>query len=76
MPASSHGMNGNHRIDKQYVIKTMLEQGFLFEQESNALANPKDNGTKAFFSPELKGKPTNRFMLRFKKPDASKITSN
>lgn len=68
-------MNGNHRIDKQYVIRTMLEHGFEFEQESDALANPKDNGTKAFFSPELKGKPTNRFMLKFTKPIAEKISA-
>ena len=46
----------------------MLEQGFVFDAESNALSNPNDSGTKSFFSSALKGKPTNRFMLRFKKP--------
>lgn len=62
-------MNGIHRIEKDTVIKTMLEHGFIFDAESNALSHSNDDGTKAFFSHELKGKPTDRFMLRFKKPN-------
>lgn len=64
-------MRGLHRIDKKYVIKTMLENGFLLENESYLLSNPKDDRSKAFFSDDLKGKPTDRFMLRFKKPEQS-----
>jgi len=65
-------MQGIHRIDKAFVIDSMLQHGFILDAESDALANTNDDGTKAFFSPELKGKPTNRFMLRFKKPETSK----
>lgn len=61
-------MRGIHRIDKQFVISTMLKHGFLLDAESYALRNPEDDHSKAFFSPELKGKPTDRFMLRFRKP--------
>lgn len=62
-------MRGLHRIDKDFVIQTMLQAGFLFDSESHALRHSSDDRSKAFFSPELKGKPTDRFMLRFKKPD-------
>ena len=61
-------INGTHRIDKSFVIKTMVKHGFILDKESNALNQPLDDGSKAFFDPTLKGKPTNRFMLRFKKP--------
>ncbi len=61
-------MQGLHRIDKDFVIKTVVKQGFLFDAESDALSQPKDNLNKAFFSTELKGKATDRFMLRFIKP--------
>lgn len=63
-------MNGLHRIDKSYVIKLMLEHGFILDGESDALSQADDDRTKAFFSKELKGKPTDRFMIRFKKPTA------
>ena len=61
-------MRGIHRIDKQFVIDTMLSVGFALDGESDVLAQPADDRSKAFFSAELKGKPTDRFMLRFKKP--------
>lgn len=64
-------MRGLHRIDKDYVIKSMLENGFLLENESYLLSHPEDDRSKAFFSTDLKGKPTDRFMLRFKKPEQS-----
>ncbi len=64
-------MHGIHRIDKEFVINTMVKHGFLFDAESDALRQPQDNHSKAFFSLELKGKPTDRFMLRFKKPEHS-----
>lgn len=63
-------MDGLHRIDKSYVIKLMLEHGFILDGESEALTQVDDDRTKAFFSKELKGKPTDRFMIRFKKPTA------
>ena len=62
-------MKGIHRIDKQFVIDTMLKHGFALDAESNALEQIADDRSKAFFSPELKGKPTDRFMLRFKKAE-------
>lgn len=61
-------IKGIHRIDRDYVIKTMVENGFVFSAKSNALDQASDDRTKAFFSPELKGKRTDRFMLRFIKP--------
>jgi predicted methyltransferase len=61
-------IKGIHRIEEAYVIKTMLAHGFIFDGESNALNQANDNGTQAFFSDQFKGKPTNRFMLRFRKP--------
>ncbi|TQV87933.1 class I SAM-dependent methyltransferase [Aliikangiella coralliicola] len=61
-------MHGLHRIDKNFVIKQMQEAGFILDGDSDALAQPDDDRTQAFFSADLKGKPTDRFMLRFRKP--------
>jgi predicted methyltransferase len=63
-------MKGIHRIEQQHVIKTMVDNGFVFSGLSDALRQPNDDRTKAFFSLELKGKSTDRFMLRFTKPGA------
>ncbi|MCW8880514.1 MAG: methyltransferase domain-containing protein [Kangiellaceae bacterium] len=61
-------MQGIHRIERQFVIDTLLDKGFVLDAESHALAQPDDDRTQAFFSSSLKGKPTDRFMLRFVKP--------
>jgi len=63
-------MQGIHRIDANFVKKTMLKNGFFFDGKSNVLSQANDDRSKAFFHPSLKGKPTDRFMMRFKKPEA------
>lgn len=62
-------MQGIHRVDSDFVVKTMLANGFVFDGQSNALSQSTDDRTKAFFHPSLKGKATDRFMMRFKKPE-------
>ncbi len=44
------------------------QAGFVLDASSDILRQPGDDRSKAFFSPQLKGKPTDRFVLRFKKP--------
>lgn len=57
-----------HRIDSAIVIAELEEAGFVFDGESDALANPEDDHSKNVFDPEIRGK-TDRFVLRFKKPE-------
>lgn len=59
---------GTHRIDEEYVKKVVTEAGFVLEASSDALRNPDDDRTKAFFAEGQRGKPTDRFMFRFRKP--------
>jgi predicted methyltransferase len=59
---------GQHRIDEDLVKKMFKEAGFELQKESDALRNPEDDRQKPFFSPDIKGKYTDRFMLRFVKP--------
>lgn len=69
---ATHAMdlNGLHRIDEQFVIDQFLSAGFVLEGNSDLLRNPKDDRTQAFFSESLKNKPTDRFILKFKKPES------
>lgn len=60
--------NTLHRIDSAIVIAELEAAGFVFDGESDALANPDDDHTKNVFDPEIRGK-TDRFVLRFKKPE-------
>lgn len=60
--------SGPHRIDEDYARRMFLDAGFVLEAESDLLRNPEDDRTKPFFSPELRGKTTDRFVLRFRKP--------
>ncbi len=62
-------MRGLHRIDKGYVITLMQQHGFLFDGENHSLNNPLDDRSQSFFSPSLKDKPTDRFILKFRKPE-------
>jgi predicted methyltransferase len=59
---------GPHRIDEEYVKKIVTEAGFVLDASSDALRNPADDRTKPFFDESLRGKPTDRFMLKFRKP--------
>jgi predicted methyltransferase len=60
--------NGPHRIDEDFARRMFLDAGFVLEAESDVLRNKEDDRTKPFFAPEMKGKTTDRFVLRFRKP--------
>lgn len=60
--------NGPHRIDEDFARRMFLEAGFVLEAESDVLRNRDDDRQKPFFAPEMKGKTTDRFVLRFRKP--------
>jgi predicted methyltransferase len=60
--------NTLHRIDSAIVIAELEGVGFIFDGESNVLANAEDDHTKGVFDPEIRGK-TDRYALRFKKPE-------
>jgi predicted methyltransferase len=59
---------GQHRIDEDLTKKMFLDAGFKLDKESQMLRNPDDDRQKPFFAPEMKGKLTDRFALRFVKP--------
>jgi predicted methyltransferase len=66
--AMARDITGVHRIDETLVKQKMLAAGFKLEAESQALRNPADDRTKAFFAPEMKGINTDKFAFRFRKP--------
>ncbi len=66
--ASANSRNGIHRIDENYVIKMFENAGFKLSAKSNAFRNPADDRTQPFFSKQLSGKKTDRFMIKMKKP--------
>jgi predicted methyltransferase len=66
--STSETGNTVHRIDSAIVIAELQGVGFVLDGESDALANPDDDHTKGVFDPEIRGK-TDRFMLRFRKPE-------
>jgi predicted methyltransferase len=57
-----------HRIDSAIVIAELEGAGFVFEGESDVLANAEDDHAKGVFDPEIRGK-TDRYVLRFRKPE-------
>jgi predicted methyltransferase len=59
---------GPHRIDEDFTRRMFLDAGFVLEAESDVLRNAEDDRQKPFFAPELKGRTTDRFVLRFRKP--------
>ncbi len=59
---------GQHRVEEALVKRLFLESGFDLVAESGLLRNPDDDRTKPFFAPEMKGKHTDRFVLKFRKP--------
>jgi predicted methyltransferase len=62
--------SAQHRIDEEFTKKMFLDAGFRLDKESQMLRNPADDRQKAFFAPEWQGKQTDRFALRFVKPQA------
>lgn len=58
-----------HRIDEDYVREVLEAAGFEFVSASDRLRNPEDDRTQAFFSADLRGKKTDRFMHVYRKPE-------
>jgi predicted methyltransferase len=56
-----------HRIDPAVVKAEMTAAGFVFDGESDVLANPADPHTALVFDPSIRGK-TDQFAFRFRKP--------
>jgi predicted methyltransferase len=65
----SDGANNTslHRMPKQFAVDAAKKAGFTVESESNLLAHPGDDHTKAVFDPTLRGK-TDQFILKLRKP--------
>jgi predicted methyltransferase len=57
-----------HRIDQGLVVREIEAAGFVLDGESDVLRNQNDDYETSVFDPELRGK-TDRFVLRFRKPD-------
>lgn len=60
--------NSLHRIDSAVVIAELEGAGFVLEAESDVLQNPDDDHTRNVFDPSIRGN-TDRFVLRFRKPE-------
>jgi predicted methyltransferase len=56
-----------HRIDPARVRADFEAAGFVFDGQSDLLANPADDHSKMVFDPSIRGK-TDRFVYRFRKP--------
>ena len=56
-----------HRIDPAVVRAEVTAAGFIYDGESNVLANPADDHTTFVFDPAIRGK-TDQFVYRFVKP--------
>jgi predicted methyltransferase len=56
-----------HRIDPAVVKAEMTAAGFVFDGETDVLANPADPHTALVFDPSIRGK-TDQFAYRFRKP--------
>jgi predicted methyltransferase len=59
--------HGIHRIDEEYVKKIVGEAGFVLEASNDLLRNPQDDRSKPFFAEDMRGKDTDRFVLKFRK---------
>ena len=67
--SAAKSLHGLHRIDEQLVKQNMQSAGFILDGESNILRNPEDPRDKAFFDKSMHNIPTDRFILRYKKPN-------
>jgi predicted methyltransferase len=69
IPGSSGETGGTvHRIDRAIVVRDLELAGFVLESESDLLRNPDDDHRLGVFDPSSRGK-TDRFVLKFRKPD-------
>lgn len=59
---------GKHRVDAALVTRMLEAADFELVDTSNVLANPEDDRSLAFFDPEMRGKPTDRFVHLYRKP--------
>jgi predicted methyltransferase len=59
---------GPHRIDEAFAKQMFAKAGFRLEAELDIFRNPADDRQKAFFLPEMQGRVTDRFVLRYRKP--------
>jgi predicted methyltransferase len=59
---------GAHRIDEAFTKAMFAKAGFKLEAELDVFRNPADDRQKAFFTPEMQGRNTDKFVLRFRKP--------
>ncbi len=57
-----------HRIDPAIVKAEVEAAGFVFDGESDALANPADDHTLNVFDEKIRGQ-TDQFIYKFKKPE-------
>ena len=57
-----------HRIDPAIVIEEMTAAGFVLDGQSDLLRNPDDDYDVSVFSEAVRG-TTDRFLLRFRKPE-------
>ena len=57
-----------HRIDRGIVVAEVEAAGLVLDGESDLLRNTDDDRSKSVFDSEIRGK-TDRFILRFKKPE-------
>lgn len=64
-PETGHSL---HRIDEALLKRRVLDAGFVLDEEADFLRNPQDDRTQSPFTEGLRGK-TDRFVLRFKKPE-------
>jgi predicted methyltransferase len=56
-----------HRVPKQKAVEAAKAAGFVVEAESDLLAHPGDDHTKAVFDAGVRGK-TDQFVLKLRKP--------
>jgi len=59
---------GAHRIDEAFAKAMFAKAGFRLEAELDLFRNAADDRQKAFFTPEMQGRNTDKFVLRFRKP--------
>jgi predicted methyltransferase len=58
---------GAHRVEEALVRRMFLDAGFVLQKEGDFLRNPADDREQPFFAPEMRGEPTDRFVLLFRK---------
>lgn len=68
-PVGTPTTSGNdlHRIDPLVIKAAATTAGFALDEESDMLANPKDDYSKDVFDKTIQGR-TDQFLLRYKKP--------